>query len=300
MTGAAEWQLAIGPWHALTALQAAPLGQFVLPLAQLPRLLPLGGLADVWQAGILWVYLLVLARISGLVIVGPVLGGPELPAQVRVLLAVALTLLVAPLQSAGGAYVPRTLWELLLAAAGELAIGVALGMGVVALLAGLQLAGQIVGQASGLSLAEVFNPTLETSVPIFSQLWYVLGVALFVVVGGHRLVIAGLLETLAAIPPGSAGLELAWDELASRLASQSLALGIRAAAPSLAAVMLATLVLGLIGRTLPQLNLLVMGFGLNALATLWVLAASLAGTVWLLEAELEPTVETVLQVLTGY
>jgi flagellar biosynthetic protein FliR len=83
------------------------------------------------------------------------------------------------------------------------------------------------------------------------------------------------------------------------LLTQALAFGIRAAAPCLAAVTLSTLVLGLISRTLPQLNLLVMGFGANALVTLVVLAASLAGTVWLLEAELEPAVETVLRVLTA-
>ncbi len=266
-------------------------GAFVPLFAQLEW--PGGG----WEAGLLWVYLLVLVRISGVVIVAPILGGPEVPAQVRVLLAVILTLLVAPLQSPAAVRVPETVVGLLLVAGGELVVGLALGVGVIALLSGLQLAGQMVGQASGLSLAEVFNPTFETSVPIFSQLWYMVGVAVFVLVGGHRLVVAGLLETLAAIPVGSASLALAWDELAVRLLSESLSLGIRAAAPCVAAVTLSTLVLGLVSRTLPQLNLLVMGFGLNALATLLVLAASLAGTVWLLEAELEPTVETVLQVL---
>lgn len=263
----------------------------VPPLAQL-EWVPAG-----WAAGFLWVYLLVLVRISGLVIVAPVLGGPELPAQVRVLLAVALTFLVAPLQSPEAVRTPETLLELLVVAAGELVVGLALGVGVIALLSGLQLAGQMVGQASGLSLAEVFDPTFETSVPIFSQLWYLVGLAVFVLVGGHRLVVAGLLETLAVLPPGSVSLAFEWDELAGRLMTQSLSLGIRAAAPCIVAVTLSTLVLGLVSRTLPQLNLLVMGFGLNAFVTLLVLAASLAGTVWLLEAELEPTVETVLQVL---
>lgn len=269
------------------------LGEAVVPL-----LAQLDWKAAGWAASFLWVYLLVLVRISGLVMVAPVLGGPELPAQVRVLLAVSLTLLVAPLQSPEAVRVPETLLGLLLVAAGELVVGLALGVGVIALLSGLQLAGQMVGQASGLSLAELFNPTFETSVPIFSQLWYMVGVAVFVLVGGHRLVVAGLLETLAVIPPGSMSLALAWDELAGRLLSQSLSLGIRAAAPCIVAVTLSTLVLGLVSRTLPQLDLLVMGFGLNAMATLLVLAASLAGTVWLLEAELEPTIETVLQVLT--
>lgn len=282
--------LVVGEMHVALGRLPVLLAGSPLPLAQLD------GPVAAWPA-MLWVYLLVLVRISGLVIVAPVLGGPELPAQVRVLLAVALTLLMAPLQSPAAARVSETLLGLLLAAAGELVVGLALGVGVMALLSGLQLAGQMVGQASGLSLAEVFNPTFETSVPIFSQLWYLVGVAVFVLVGGHRLVVAGLLETLAEIPPGSVGLELSWDDLAGGLLTQSLALGIRAAAPCIAAVTLSTLVLGLISRTLPQLNLLVLGFGLNALATLLVLAASLAGTVWLLEAELEPTVETVLRLL---
>jgi flagellar biosynthetic protein FliR len=64
------------------------------------------------------------------------------------------------------------------------------------------------------------------------------------------------------------------------LLSQSFSLGIRAAAPAMAALLLATLVLGLISRTVPQINILAVGFNINALLTLGGLAVSLGAISW--------------------
>ena len=81
-----------------------------------------------------------------------------------------------------------------------------------------------------------------------------LAVCVFFLLGGHRAAMAGLLDSFHAIPPGSGAAPRSLAEGLSTLVGQSFSLGIRAAAPALTALMLATLVLGLIGRTLPQLK----------------------------------------------
>ena len=80
------------------------------------------------------------------------------------------------------------------------------GSGMNILFSGIQVAGQIVSQMSGLSLADVFNPGFEEDVSVFSQLFYFLTLAVFVAVGGHRIVTEALLETFAGAPPGHAAL----------------------------------------------------------------------------------------------
>ena len=75
---------------------------------------------------------------------------------------------------------------------------------------------------------------------------------------------------------------------------QSLALGLRLAAPAVVALLLTTLVLGLISRTLPQLNIMSFGFGANALVTLAMLSISLSALVWIVQDEVEPIIEVVL------
>ncbi len=75
--------------------------------------------------------------------------------------------------------------------------------------------------------------------------------------------------------------------------TQSFALGIRAAAPILAALLLSNIVLGLISRTLPQINVIAVGFGLNSLLALGVLFLSIGAVAWTFQ---EPTVEVMQQV----
>lgn len=240
-------------------------------------------------------FTLVLTRVSGLVMTAPIYGTSEVPMQVRVLLAFGLALVITPTQLGRALAHPGSLAEYAVFLASELVIGMILGLGIVILFSGIQLAGEAVGRLSGTMLADIFDPASGQSVPLFSHLLYLLAIAVFVCIGGHRMVMAGLLDTFQTIPPARAGLpdSLGWTLVT--LIAQSFALGLRAAAPALVALLLANLVLGLIGRTLPQLNVLVLGFGINALLTFGVLILSLGAAVWVFQGQVEPFLETLLQ-----
>jgi len=86
-------------------------------------------------------------------------------------------------------------------------------------------------------------------------------------------------------------------EAMTSLLTQSFVLGVRAAAPAMVALLLATLVLGLVSRTLPQLNVMALGFGFNVLATLGALSISLGAAAWAFQDQVEPVLETVLDAL---
>ena len=64
------------------------------------------------------------------------------------------------------------------------------------------MAGDMMSRVGGLTLADVFDPTTSTNVPLFSQLLGLLSTALFLIIGGHRILLGGLLDTFRAIPPG--------------------------------------------------------------------------------------------------
>jgi flagellar biosynthetic protein FliR len=103
---------------------------------------------------------------------------------------------------------------------------------------------------------------------------------MFVLLDGHRLLVEALLDTYAWLPPGKAALGDSLVEALTTLLAHSFALGVRAAAPAIAALLLATIVLGLISRTVPQINILAVGFNLNALLTIGGLAASIGAVAW--------------------
>lgn len=243
----------------------------------------------------LQVFVLTLARISGVVMLAPPLGGAGVPVRVRALLAVALALVVLPVAWTEGLALPATLPGYLVVIAGELLIGLALGLGILILFSGLQIAGQLIGTVGGMQAADIFSPGLDASVPLFSQVLYQFALAIFLVVGGHHLVLAGLLDTFVALPPGTGGVSEDLAGTLATLAGQSFALGVRVAAPVTASLLMATLVMGLISRTLPQLNILLVGFGVNAFVTFGVLALSLGSVAWVFADHIGPFIETVFE-----
>jgi flagellar biosynthetic protein FliR len=249
-------------------------------------------LLESFLIGRFMIFTLVLARTSALVMTAPIFGSLALPRQVRALLAVMLTLLIVPVHLNASLIPVEHIVDYARLLVNEVLVGLLLGLGITILLSGIQVAGQVVSQMSGLSLADVFNPGFDEDVSVFSQLFYFLTLAVFVAVGGHRIVIGALLETFAWSPPGHAALGSDFVEVLTSVATQSFSLGIRAGAPLLVALLLSTLVLGLISRTLPQINIIAVGFGINSLLTLGMLFVSLGAVAWVFQ---EPTMEVMRQ-----
>lgn len=237
------------------------------------------------------IFSLILGRVGALVMTAPVFGTQALPMQVRALLAVALSLLVMPLHASQALPSAWNLLDFSRLMVNEVLVGLLLGVGVTIMLSGVQLAGHLVSQLSGLSLADVFDPAIEEQASVFTQLFYFLTLSMFVALGGHRLVMQALLDTFVWAPPGHAALGSSYIDAVVTLLTQSFRLGIRAAAPLMASLLLATLLLGLIGRTLPQLNVLMLGFGVNSLLTLGMLLLAIGSVAWTFQEPLTATLE---------
>ncbi|MEM6329332.1 MAG: flagellar biosynthetic protein FliR [Planctomycetota bacterium] len=239
-------------------------------------------------------FTLVLGRVGGMIATAPLLSSQAAPVRVRALLAVSLAMLVTPLYTAP-AFIGRIgVADFGRMIVGEVLIGLLLGLGVTILLSGVQLTGQIVAQMSGMALGDVFNPALDNNVSIFTQMFYFVSLAVFVAIGGHRMVLDAVIKTFEWAPPGEADLGASYAQAVIALASQSFQLGVRAAGPILIALFLSTVVLGLISRTLPQINTVVVGFGINSLLTLGVMMVSLGGVAWTFQEPLAATLELLI------
>lgn len=231
------------------------------------------------------VFVLVLTRVGALLTTLPMLGSSGIPMQVRALLGVAMAALITPLHWATPVPPPANLVDLAVLLGREAILGLALGSAITILLSGMQLAGQIMSQMSGLSLADVVNPTFDAPVPIFSQLLEMLALTIFFLLGGHRQVLDALLGSFAWMPPGNGKLPERLPDLLSTVAGHSFETGIRAAAPVMVALLLAILIVALISRTLPQLNAIAIGLNFNAIVVLVVLAFCLGSAGYVFQDE---------------
>lgn len=245
------------------------------------------------------IFVLVLARIGALVMTLPVFGSTGVPMQIRGFLAVAIALLIAPLHWGLPIPRPETLLDLAVLIGRESILGLALGSAVMVLLSGMQLAGQVISQMSGLSLADVFNPTFDTSVPIFSLLLEHLALAIFFLLGGHREVMDALLGSFEWMPPGAVQLPSELTPALSAIASQSFETGIRASAPVMISMLLAILIVALISRTLPQLNSVAVGLNFNSMMVLAVLAVCIGSAAYAFQEATPAALETMREAFAG-
>lgn len=244
------------------------------------------------------IFVLVLTRIGALVMTLPVLGGSSIPIQVRALLAIAVAMLIAPLHWGGAMPEIENLAALGMLMARETLLGLALGTSVMILLSGMQLSGQVISQMSGLSLADVANPTFDTTVPILSQLLESLAIALFFLLGGHRLVLSALLDSFTWLPPGAATLPDDLVLVLVEVTAHSFHVGIRASAPVMVALFLAVLVVALISRTLPQLNAVAIGLNFNAILLPLIVAVSIGSAAITFQNELAGVLQQVRDAVT--
>ncbi len=183
-------------------------------------------------------------------------------------------------QFRASAGVPSTLFDLLWMIATELAIGLLLGLGVVIILTGLQMAGETFDQQTGTALSEIFNPAIGTTISPTGQLLFLLGTTALLVMppfDGHLMMLMSLLNTFEVIPLGMAWIDGASLEVLRSLMSQSLALAVQIAAPLLAAMALLSVAMGFLGYTVPQVNVLVLGFPIRALVSMVILTVTLSG-----------------------
>ncbi len=239
------------------------------------------------------VFAFVLARVGGLTCFAPALDARFAPKSARLVLALAVTLLVAPVYWTQPAAPAGAGAQLLLPLCREAVLGLILGLTLLILVSGLRAAGQMIGQLSGMSMAEIIDPDSGSSSPLLGELFAILATAVFLVTGGHRQLLAGLLDTFAWMPPGQVGFSTGLVATLSEVAGHSLVLAVRVAAPVVVTLVLTALIVGLVARLAPQFNALASGLGVNSLVAWATLSLCLASVAWAFQDQTQFSLDTV-------
>jgi flagellar biosynthetic protein FliR len=226
------------------------------------------------------VFMLVLTRVSGLVIMAPIMNSVDTPMQFRALLAFAFSLTIMPSQWFVQVVEPDTLPAFAIMIAAELFIGLAMGLGFYILFAGVSLAGELIGQVGGLQASQIFDPVTGDQVPLISRAYQYLAITVFALIGGLNVLVTSLLDTYATIPIGTIGFHPDVAYSLVTILQVSCDLSVRVSAPVVMATLISMLVMGLLSKTLPQLNLMSVGFGINSMVMFIVFCFTLGTGMW--------------------
>jgi flagellar biosynthetic protein FliR len=213
-----------------------------------------------------WGFALVLLRTAGLLVTVPILGARVVPARVRLALAVLLSLAVFAGAGAPSAPPPGGVPGLVLAVAGETAMGLLAGLAARFVLDAALAAGQLIGISMGIGFAALVDPTsgAESNAP--GEMLLTLAQLGALAMGIHREAIGWLARSVQVWPPGG---PLALERLASHAIGQGVlgaTLAVRIAFPVLAAVIVGYAITGVLTRTAPQISLSSIGFSVAILA----------------------------------
>lgn len=240
----------------------------------------------------LWVFVSVLARISPPLMLAPPTRAAAVPIRFRALLAIGAALLLAPVAYAQAEPMPGDLLNIGIAMSAEVLLGVLLGSVIMLAVTSLQIAGQTVGHLAGFDMATAVDPGSNEEMPVISNMLGWLAMVILLLVGGHRHLMECCLDSFSRYPIGNVQFTGAWLEEFVAVLRHTFVIGIRAAAPLATALLLANLVTGLLARTLPQLNVLAIGFNINAMALLTLLFMSVGGVTWVYQNELAFWIES--------
>ncbi len=210
------------------------------------------------------IYIWPFLRIGAFLMVIPLVGGSFVPMRVRLLLAAALTVVLAPVipimpnldvLSVGG----------LVTMIQEIAIGIALGFLVQLVFDAIALSGQVIGMSMGLGFAVFLDRARGVNVPVLGQLFLLLGMLIFLSLDGHLALIRLLAESFHAWPISVGGLTTPVIKELLLWTSQMFVFAVKIALPAITAILVINLSFGVMSRAAPTLNLFAVGFPVSML-----------------------------------
>ena len=219
--------------------------------------------------------LLLSVRVAAATMLTAVLGPAQIPGPARVLLAVTLGALLASVASHGGA-IPSSGVDLGLACLVEAAIGAAFALGFLAAYAATQVAGRVLDLQMGFGLGSVLNPDTQTLSSLTGTVFGMTAVGVFLALDGHHVLIRALAVSVDAFPAATRPDSFAWAT-APADAAIMFTYGLALAGPVMCALLLADITMAVLAlRSMPQLNIFVLGFALKVVLGTIGLAATIS------------------------
>lgn len=242
-------------------------------------------------------YLLCLARVLALIAAIPVFAGIQMTAQVKIGLAVMTSLLLFPAMLPYTPQTPLSMPAFGLLIINEVLLGVMVGLVAQMILAAVSFGGTVIGYQMGFAAANIFDPQTTQQLSLMSQFVNVLALLAFLSLDIHHYFFRMLVESYQVFPPGLLDFTDGAVQELMRLGGQVFVLGVKFSAPVLALLLLTNIVLGILARVFPQLNVFMLSFPLNIGIALLVMGLTLGATFAVLRREFDTMIEHILNLL---
>ena len=208
-------------------------------------------------------------------ILAPFFSHQLFPAQVKIAFALVAASVMAPSLPLNRVPADVGLGSVAMIVFGELCVGLVLGFAALCVFAGLQFAGQVISFQLGFSLINLIDPQTNVESTVFSFLYGSIGMLFFLLINGHHWFLQAINESFGLLGVGGIPIQKPLIEQIVQMSAQLFVIGIRIAGPILAVTVITDVLIGIVGRTAPQINILIVGMPLKLLVGFGCMSFSL-------------------------
>jgi flagellar biosynthetic protein FliR len=226
-----------------------------------------------WLAHFFWP----LCRVGGIFMVAPMLSHGAIPARVKAAMAILFAVCIAPLVPISDAVAVFDFGGVVIAVR-EMMVGLIIGFAMRVAFSAAEFAGSLIGIQSGFAFASVYDHQMGSQVDPLSHFYQLFALLVFVSLNGHLLLLAALAKSFHSFPiAADFSFIRGWGKDLIPLVGATMGYGLLLLLPLLATLMLTNLVLVILSRSAPQLNLFSVGFQVTLLVALLLALPSLGG-----------------------
>ena len=208
-------------------------------------------------------FLFVFFRVGALILFVPVLGSRQIPSSMKIGFILFLSIVIFPLVQDRSVPEPQGTFELSIFLISDVTIGLGIAFIARLIFTAVQIAGTVVDFQMGFGVVNVIDPQTDTQVSVTAQFHNIIAVLIFLAIDAHHFIIQAIVESFFIINPAEINFASITPEYMLYLFSATFTTAVKIAAPIMAILFFLSVGLGLVARTVPQMNVFIVGFPLQ-------------------------------------
>ncbi len=217
-------------------------------------------------------FLIILIRVSSFFVTAPIFGGTGVAPQTKIALGALFAAMILIVNGPVSIHMPSSILEAVVLVAGEVAFGVTLGYAASLVFAGVQLGGMMMGYQMGFAVANVLDPVSNNQVSIIGQFLFLFALLYFLAMDAHHILLKGMADSYILAPVGTFSVTQQATGWIVGMFARMFWLGLKLAMPVVGAIFLVDVALGIVAKTVPQMNVFIVGLPLKSLLGMFILA----------------------------
>ena len=245
-------------------------------------------------------FLLIFVRITGIFMMAPIFGSRNVAGRIKASLALILAYILFPLVFDSRIPIPEHFLSYLFVVAGELLVGLTLGFVSSLIFSAIQMAGQLLDMQIGFGIINIIDPLSGQQAPLVGNFKYILALLTFLATNGHHVVLSALFSSFKLIPITGVTVQVGIAEFMVDMISGMFVFALKVSLPVLLSLLITDMALGILARTMPQMNIFVVGVPGKIAIGIFVLSIALPFYIFFLELAFDGMFKNIFTLLSFF